>query len=130
MPYGADPSASFEYAVTWIMSQRILIHPRGTETTVSLKRCVVTEKLPDARTDQTSVVLSQLPSSRAVMSALRFDKGPKHQSRIEQRPGSQDEFGNTESDFDLQVRIDKSIVVDARAQDKGAKDQDIFWDQV
>lgn len=25
-----NPRASFEYAVTWIMSQRILIHPRGT----------------------------------------------------------------------------------------------------
>ncbi|KAI9459898.1 hypothetical protein BJY52DRAFT_299845 [Lactarius psammicola] len=109
--------ASFEYAVTWIMSQRILIHPRDARTT-----------------DQTSVVLSQLPSSRAVMSALRFNKGTKHQSKVEQgdslRPGSQDEFGNTESDFDLQVHIDKSIVVDARAQDKGTKDEDLFWDRV
>ncbi|KAF8259688.1 hypothetical protein EI94DRAFT_999273 [Lactarius quietus] len=106
--------ASFEYAVTWIMSQRILIHPR------------------DARTDQTSVILSEPPSSRAVMSALRFDKGPRDQSRIEPDLRSQDEFDNTENDFDLQVRIDRSIVVDGRAQEKavGPKEQDPFWDQI
>ncbi|KAH9003854.1 hypothetical protein EDB86DRAFT_2890437 [Lactarius hatsudake] len=86
--------ASFEYSVTWIMSQRILIHLR------------------DARTDQTPVILAPLPSSRA-----------KHQKRTEQGhiPGSQDQFSNTKSDLELQVRIDKSIVVDARAQDKSPK---------
>lgn len=104
--------ASFEYAVTWIMSQRILIHPR------------------DARADHTSAILSQPPSSRAVMSALRLDKGTRQRSRIEQPDmRSQDEFGNTDNDFDLQVRIDTSIVVDAKAQEKGMglKDDDPFW---
>ncbi|KAI9435537.1 hypothetical protein H4582DRAFT_2169925 [Lactarius indigo] len=110
--YRVGPSASFEYAVTWIMSQRILIHPRS------------------ARTDQTSVVLSQLPSSRAVTSALRFDKGSKHPTNVEQGDSPEDECGNTESDFDLQVRIDKSVVVDARAQDECSKDKDLFWDRV
>ncbi|KAH9056808.1 hypothetical protein EDB87DRAFT_1634441 [Lactarius vividus] len=104
--------ASFEYAVTWIMSQRILIHPRN------------------ARTDQTSVVLSRVPSSRAVMSTLRFDKGSKHPTRAEPGDSPEDECGNTESDFDLQVRIDRSIVVDARAKDECPKDQDLFWDRV
>jgi len=101
--------ASFEYAVTWIMSQQIIIHLRN------------------ARADRTSVFLAQLPSSRAVASALRFDKGTKTQTRIEQgdTPGPQD-------DFDLQVRIDRSIVVDTRAQGKGmgSKEHDPFWDQV
>lgn len=97
--------ASFEYSVTWIMSQRILIHLR------------------DARTDQTPVVLAPLPSSREVTSASRFEKGMKHPKRAEQghTPGSQDQFSNTKSDLELQVRIDKSIVVDARAQDKSPK---------
>lgn len=68
-----------------------------------------------------------MPSSRAVASALRFDKGTKHETRVEQgdTPELQDEF-------DLQVRIDRSIVVNTRAQEKGddPKDDDHFWDQV
>ncbi|KAH9011602.1 hypothetical protein EDB84DRAFT_1008606 [Lactarius hengduanensis] len=59
--------ASFEYSVTWILSQRILIHLR------------------DARTDPTrrrSVVLARLPNSRATTSSLPFDKGTKHQTRV------------------------------------------------
>lgn len=106
-------SASLEHAVTWIMSQRILIHLR------------------DARADQTSVVLAKLPSSREVVSALRFNRGTKFQTSAEQRstPGSQDELGNSESDFDLQVRIDRSIVVDT-IPDEGPKDQNIVWERV
>jgi hypothetical protein len=87
----------------------------------------VTEKFSDARTDRTSVFLAQIPSSRAVTSALRFDKGTKTHTKVEQgdTPGPQD-------DFDLQVRIDRSIVVDTRAQGKGmgSKELDPFWDQV
>lgn len=68
-----------------------------------------------------------MPSSRAVASALRFDKETKHETRVEQgdTPELQDEF-------DLQVRIDRSIVVNTRAQEKGddPKDDDHFWDQV
>ncbi|KAH9023017.1 hypothetical protein EDB84DRAFT_481283 [Lactarius hengduanensis] len=104
--------ASLGYAVTWIMSQRILIHPR------------------DARTDQMSAVLSRIPNSRAVMSALRFDKGSTHPTRVEPGDSPEDECGNTESDFNLQVRVDRSIVVNARAQDECPKDQDLFWDRV
>ncbi len=99
---------------------------------LSLKHRAVTEKSTDARTDRTSFVLAQLPNSRGVTSGLRFDKGTKHQTRVEQgdTPGSQDKLSNTESDFDLPVRVDRSIVVGARAQNKGPKDQDPFWDRV
>jgi hypothetical protein len=64
------------------------------------------------------------------MSALRLDKGTRHHSRIEQADmRSKDEFGNTENDFDLQVRIDTSIMVDTKTQEKGMgpKDDDPFW---
>jgi len=107
--------ASFEYAVTWIMSQQILIHPRV------------------ARTDQTSAILSEPPSSRAVISALRFGNGRRYPARIEQAEmRTQDEFGNTENDFGLQVCIDKSVMVDHEAQgkDMSTKDQDPFWDRI
>ncbi|KAH9027466.1 hypothetical protein EDB83DRAFT_1911569 [Lactarius deliciosus] len=108
--------ASFEYSVTWILSQRILIHLR------------------DARTDpsRTSVVLARLPNSRATTSSLPFDKGKKHQTKVEQgdMPGSQDQLNNTKSDFNLQVRIDRSIVINARAQDEFPKDQDPVLDRV
>ncbi|KAH9027469.1 hypothetical protein EDB83DRAFT_2424197 [Lactarius deliciosus] len=107
-----NTGASFEYAVTWIMSQRILLHPR------------------DSRVDQTSVVLSRIPSSRAILSALRFDKGSPHPTRVEPGDSPEDECGNTESDFNLQVRVDRSIVVNARAEDECSKDQDLFWDRV
>jgi len=106
-------AASLEYSVTWIMSQQILIHIR------------------EARADRTSVFMTQLPSSRAVTSALRF---APPQTRVEQgdTPGSQDTFGNKESEFDLQVRIDRSIVVDTRAQERGKdlKHHDSFVDEV
>ncbi|KAH9003856.1 hypothetical protein EDB86DRAFT_2285918 [Lactarius hatsudake] len=107
--------ASFEYSVTWILSQRILIHLR------------------DARTDpsRTSVVLARLPNSHATTSSSPFDKGTKHQTRVERdMPGSQVQFDNTKSDFDLQVRIDRSIVVNARAQDEFPKDQGPVLDRV
>lgn len=67
------------------------------------------------------------------MSALRLDKGPRHHSRLEQPDmRSQDEYGNTENDFDLQIRIDRSIVVDPKAHNKSMspKDEDPFWDQL
>lgn len=70
------------------------------------------------------------------MSALRLDKGSRHHSKIEQPDmKSQDEYGNLENDFDLQVRVDTSIVVDTKAQkaqDKsmGPKDEDPFWGQL
>ncbi|KAI9435540.1 hypothetical protein H4582DRAFT_657115 [Lactarius indigo] len=106
--------ASFEYSVTWIMSQRILIHLRDTGIV------------------QKSIGLAQLPNFRATTSTLRFVKGTNLQTRAEQddTPRSQDEFDNTKNDFDLQVRIDKSIVVDARARDEVPKDQDPVWEQV
>lgn len=102
---------------------------------LSLKCRAVTEReVPVARTDQTSVILSEPPSSRAVMSALRLDKGQKHSRRVEQADmRSQDESGNTENDFNLQVRIDRSVMVDTRAQQKvvcPTKDQDPFWDGI
>ncbi|KAH9177312.1 hypothetical protein EDB89DRAFT_1535548 [Lactarius sanguifluus] len=82
--------ASFGYSVTWIMSQRILIHLRDTRTNPS----------------RTSVVLAKLPNSRATTSSLPFDKGTKHQTRAEQgdTPGSHVQFDNTKSDFDLQSK--------------------------
>lgn len=68
-----------------------------------------------------------MPGSRAVTSPLRFEKGTKHETKVEQgdTPELQDEF-------DLQVRIDRSIVVDTRAQAKGndPKEDDHFWDRV
>jgi len=111
---------SFEFAVTWIMSQRILIHPR------------------DAKDDTTPICLFQPPNSHAIRSALRFNKGKRHQTGQETgvelsdigAPGLQDKFGNTENDFDVQVRM----VVDPRAQEKSKpedhKDPGPIWDRV
>lgn len=84
--------------------------------------------LPEARTDQKSVVITQLPIPRANPSALRFDVEKKDKTNVERddsdTPGSPDECGDTESNFELQVRIERSIVLDGGVQYKGSEEQD------
>ena len=101
-----------------------------------LKCRAVTERLPAARTGQSSsVTFSEPPSPRAVISALRFGTGQRYPARVEQAEmRTQDEFGNTENGFGLQVCINKSIIVNDKAQeeesDVGPKEQDPFWSQI
>lgn len=95
---------------------------------LSLKSRPVTEKFSDVKYDQSSFVLSQLPRSRAIVSALRFDTGTRHQAGIEREDmlESQDKLSNTDNDLDVQVHMDRSIVVDIRTEEKskGHKDLD------
>ena len=81
--------------------------------------------------------MAQLPSSRAVTSALRFDKGAKqHQTRTEQgdtpASGSQDELSDKGDVLNLQVRIDRSIMVNTvvREEAAGLNGQGPYWDKV
>jgi hypothetical protein len=100
---------------------------------LSLKCRAVTERLPVARTDQPSADFSEPPSSHAVISALRFSTGPRYPARVESAEmQTQDEFGNTENGFGLQVCINRSIIVDDKPQetDMGPKEQDLFWNRI
>ncbi|KAH9177314.1 hypothetical protein EDB89DRAFT_1935952 [Lactarius sanguifluus] len=100
--------ASLGYAVTWIMSQRILIH------------------LHETRMKQKSVVVARLPTESAIASAVRFDGGAKHNTAMK-RNDTPDECGNTETDFDLEVRVERSIVVDhGGLQAKDSRERDYY----
>jgi hypothetical protein len=75
--------------------------------------------------------MTQLPTFRANPSALRFDVEEREKTNVERDdsdiPGSPlapDECGDTESDFELQVRIERSIVLDGGLQDKDSEEQD------
>ncbi|KAH9056804.1 hypothetical protein EDB87DRAFT_1634385 [Lactarius vividus] len=103
--------ASLGYSVTWIMSQRILIH------------------LHETRMEQKPVVVGQLPTNRAITSAVRFDGEAKHKTTIKRNdtPGLPNECGNTETDFDLEVRVERSIVADhGGLQAKDSRERDYY----
>jgi len=87
------------YATTWIMSQRILLHVR------------------EARAHQTTVIASPPPSlntlsSSGLRSESQVKREPMHGSLIAEMPDSQTQ--NPPSTFDVEVRIDRSIIRDAR----------------
>ncbi|KAI0270745.1 hypothetical protein BC834DRAFT_531233 [Gloeopeniophorella convolvens] len=113
--------ASLGYAVTWIMSQRILIHLR------------------EAGVEQTRVVVTELQTSRAVASALRFEGETKYEARLdrEHMPAVREEGDSThDNDFDVQVRVERSVVVDVRQLDRETSiDREVYtapksiWDR-
>ncbi|KAI9455413.1 hypothetical protein F5148DRAFT_392815 [Russula earlei] len=87
-------AASLAYTITWIMSQRILLHPR------------------EATEEQSSVTVSRLPTV-----PLRFVGGTKHDEDKTKQTLSVDlpvkSVDNSASEYDLAVRIEQSIVTDA-----------------
>ncbi|KAI0064914.1 hypothetical protein BV25DRAFT_1914066 [Artomyces pyxidatus] len=111
--------ASLGYAVSWIMSQRILIHLR------------------DAGAEPPRTVIAHhLQSSRDINDALR-NAGAKA-SRIEREnvqgpPGELD--GVEENELDVQVRVERSVVVDYKDYARGSSEREIYsapkvmWDQ-
>lgn len=93
--------------------------------------------LPEARADQKFVAVNQLPTSRQIPSAPRFDEEkqdkttnvePDASARPEGTlspwtPGP-DECGETESNLELRVRIERSIVLDNGSRDTDSEEQD------
>ncbi|KAI0255504.1 hypothetical protein BJV78DRAFT_679309 [Lactifluus subvellereus] len=109
--------ASLGYAITWIMSQRVIIHSR-------------------ARAEQMPLVITQMPSPSAVPPALRFNKTKReHGSDRDRTLGSQDDFVNTSDNCDIQVRVEKSIVMDTKLRGGESLERDVFvpaksaWDR-
>jgi hypothetical protein len=84
--------------------------------------------LPEARANQKFVVVNQRPTSRATPSALRFDGEKKDKTNVGRddtpNTGSPEEWGDTESDFELQVRVERSVVLDGGLQDKDSEGRD------
>ncbi|KAA1473047.1 hypothetical protein DENSPDRAFT_881736 [Dentipellis sp. KUC8613] len=85
--------ASLGYAVTWIMSQRILIHIRDATTTASPTREILTQ---------------QLQSSHQISGAMRTQRMGK--GRFDSAPDDE-ELDMTE--LSVQVRVERSVVMDA-----------------
>jgi len=91
--------ASMEYAIIWIMSQRILLHIR------------------EARAQQSSLIVSQIP--RPIASAPHLRKPPygsRSDGNITVDVGNN--YDSTAlSDFNVQVHIERSIIRDGKPPD-------------
>jgi len=100
--------ASLGYSITWIMSQRILIH------------------LHEARTDQKCIDVAHLPISHVIVSSTPLDGEAKHKASVGRgvNAASPVKHGVTGSDIDRHVRVERSIVVDGGLQDKNSKEED------
>ncbi|KAI0255498.1 hypothetical protein BJV78DRAFT_1176101 [Lactifluus subvellereus] len=100
---------SLGYAITWIMSQRIIIHLR------------------EVRAEQKSVVITQMPSPPAILPAMRFKETKcGHGFKQNRTLGSQDDSVNTSCDCDIQVRIEQSVVMDPRLEGGESLERDIY----
>jgi hypothetical protein len=103
-----------EYAVIWIMSQRILLHLRGSYLT-TLRHGLFTESVSaEARARQTSLIVEQIPRANPISSP--------HKSTYRNRPDGNVDVGNNcdtaLSDFNVQVRIDRTIIRDEKPLDE------------
>ncbi|KAH9976750.1 hypothetical protein BGW80DRAFT_1456849 [Lactifluus volemus] len=87
---------SLEYSVTWIMSQRIIVHVR------------------EARAEQPSVVMTQTPMHPAIPTALQLSKDTRHGRPIV----SQDDTVNTEANDGIRVLVEQEVL----ANDKLGED--------
>jgi len=120
--------ASLGYSITWILSQRILLHPR------------------EATTRDASVMVSRIPTFQ--LRSLRFHGQRKNEStdadgtdgsltKTELAKDSDHDHDNSIAEFDLGVRIEKSTVTDAVAPDGEHIDQSLYatspsppWDSI
>ncbi|KAH9964954.1 hypothetical protein BC827DRAFT_1265636 [Russula dissimulans] len=117
--------ASLAYSITWIMSQRILLHPR------------------EASSQDAEVLVSRIPTIH--LRSLRFhgerrhensDKADENLTKTQLQKDS-DRDDNSTPEFDLAVRIEKSTVTDAIAPDGEHSDRSLYatspsppWDSV
>jgi len=103
---------SLGYSITWIMSQRIIIHVR------------------EARAEQPSVVMTQMPVQPAVPSSLRFSKDAKGDRGLNQDTIlSQDDSVNTTNDCDIRVRIERSVALDAQMESGESIERNVYASQ-
>ena len=116
-------SVNLAYATTWIMSQRILIHVRGTYPDAQTK---LNDDFmaPTESTRQSTVVVSAPSTMKISTPSERSEAQMKLESCVH---GSlttnltDEDSHNPPSEFDIEVRIDRSILRDAR-QPHGERD--------
>jgi len=103
--------ASMEYAVIFIMSQRILIHLR------------------EARAQQSSLIVSQIPRVTPISSSPHLHKPPfRSDGDVTMDVGNA--YDTALSDFNVEVRIERTIMRDARPPDEEtATERDLYTPQ-
>jgi hypothetical protein len=92
--------ASMEYAVIWIMSQRILIHLR------------------EARARQTSLVVEQIPRAIPISSGGPYPQKSTYRNRPDGNVDVGNNYDTALSDFNVQVRIERTIIRDEKPLDE------------
>ena len=104
------------YAVTLIMSQRILLHVRGAYPSTTLRLADDLMGTIEVRAKQTEVIVSPPPTFNTT--GLRSDGQTKHEISVDGNMTTEslspDESRKTPSEFDIEVHIERSIVRDAR----------------
>ncbi|KAI0251006.1 hypothetical protein BJV78DRAFT_1215393 [Lactifluus subvellereus] len=108
-PLIQSSGASLNYAVTWIMSQRILIHP------YKVKARQTTTQQPTLR--------GNLPPT----SGLRFSRGTKSEGTVNgaSSSGSRTDFIDTRNDLDLRSRVEQSVALSLKTEDIESIEKDI-----
>jgi hypothetical protein len=126
------------YAVTWIMSQRILLHVRGAYPSTTLRLADDLLGTIEVRAKQTEVIVSPPPTFNTT--GLRSDGQTKHEISVDGNMTTEslspDESRKTPSEFDIEVHIDRTVIRDARQPYVGQPaDRDLYntprsvWEQ-
>jgi hypothetical protein len=104
------------YAVTWIMSQRILLHVRGAYPSTTLRPADDLIGTIEVRAKETEVIVSPPPTFNTT--GLRSDGQTKHEMTVDGNMTTEslspDESRKPPSEFDIEVHIDRTVIRDAR----------------
>ena len=84
----------------------------------------------EARAEQTSLVMTQMPAPPAIPPALHFNKIKReHGFKQDRTLGSQDDSVNTTNDCDIRVCIEQSVVLDTKVEDGDSVERDVYASQ-
>jgi hypothetical protein len=83
----------------------------------------------EARAEKTPVFMIQMPAPPAILQAVRLSKELKCSGGgVKQNPtlGSQDDPVNALRDSDIQVRIERSVVLDIKPENGDPVERDVY----
>lgn len=120
-----------EYAVIWIMSQRILIHLRGAYLTpLAGDMGLFTESgSAEARAQQTSAIVSSQIPRPSPISAIPDQPSYRHGSDKSLVVDVGNNYDTALTDFNVEVRIDRTIIRDTKPDEESIVDRDLYAPQ-
>ena len=82
----------------------------------------------EARAEKTSVFMMQMPAPPEILQAVRLSKELKCRGGVKQNPtlDSQDDPVNALRDSDIQVRIERSVVLDIKPENGDPVERDVY----